>query len=423
MGERSVSRRPAPRLVVRVALAPALALLAACGSGQAVTPTPEPTPVTTRAFVHVASRAAAVGSSAVDTHEVRTLVVDPGTGLLTAVPAPPLRFSPLDWHHAIRLAADSTGRFVFVALPRLRQADATAGPLLVRSYRVDAGTGGLALAGEVPNPRDTSTYRLSVTATRLYLGGIQPATSDRIFTVRSAVADSGGGLAMTNLAIHAYDDTDRYPVLVAADPGNELFYMVRGWSRELAVARYDSSRQEVRELAALRIGDPMEEPYLYVADAACVAADGLLFVADGSVRSFALTESPATLVQRAAVTGGGDKEVAHVRGLLATATVREWISTTSVSTGINLYQVGAGGELSLRSSLARGTFADVAAMAFHPSGRFLYVAAVRAEKAPDLELLTYSVEPDGSLRLFAALQFASDGKTTIDQMVVTVPAS
>lgn len=333
MGERSVSRRPAPRLALRAALAPAVVLLAACGSDPSVAPTPEPTPVTTRAFVHVASRAAAVAASTADTHELRTLAVDPRTGLLAAAPVPALRFSPMHWNEAIALATDSTGRFVFVAPPRLRRADATAGPLILRSYRVDPGTGGLALAGEVANPRDTSTYRLSATATRLYLGGVRPATSDRIFTVRAAVADSSGALEMTNLAIEAYNDTDRYPVLVAADPGNELFYTVRGWSRELSAARYDASRQEVRELAAVKIGDAMEEPYLYVADAACVAADGLLFVADGSVRSFAFSESPTSLAQRAVVPGGGDGAMAHVRGLLATATVRERSSASLVRTG------------------------------------------------------------------------------------------
>ncbi len=398
----------------RSALVLGIAALAACGSDHAGMPTPQPTPppVATRAFVHVLSHTTESLQPLLLHPVLTTFAVDPVSGVPTPAAEPPVSFAPATWPGT--LTADPLGRFVYVAPGSWRS---LVGPGFqwggVRSYRVDPVTGALALAGEVPQVQAV-VGRLAATPTRLHLGGYGFSIAHRWPDLRTFEVDASGALTAGFSIIGGMDEN--FGILAADSQSNVFyFYTVDHSDDPLVVAAIPDTRRHegYREITRLPWpGGPLSV-------AAAFAGQGLLVVANGSLRSYTLdlASDPPSLVLRGEVASGGGSPAAMVEGLVAAGT----LPVAGYATRLTLHRVGPDGELTPQVGTA-DTFARLYAMAFHPSGRILYVAGTLADRTPAVELLTYLVEAGGRLRLFASMPLSPDGSSQTEQMVVTAPA-
>ena len=443
----------------------AVGLLGACGSDHAAAPTPTPTatPVTTGAFVHVYYVVDAGASSY--SPGLMTFSVNPGTGLLSLAGTMPLRSgSPVAVSDGTALAADPSetvvaadpqGRFVYYESNDSNDRG-------VRSYRVDA-TGALTPVSEA---KHNLWGRLVPAAQHLYLGtkcdypdyGV--SISLPTFFLRLLSVDTGGVLGTPQiLASNECWVPDpsgtRYHTFLAADPDLDILYTYTELGASLiTAAALDSSSGSVglREIAVLDLMRPggglgpieMDEPYNNV----CLAARGLFFIVDDkrSLYSLDLIDPSVSPVARGLIPDAAEPTMRMAYApprLLAVATPHQYVQPgySWAVTGIHLYQVGGGGELSLLSALPDGSFDNILSFAFHPSGRFLYVAGVVSDRLPTtsseqatsasaqtVSLLTFSVEPDGSLRLFGSVPIGTYDQRTLAQqrfgtIVVTAPPS
>jgi hypothetical protein len=392
--------------------------LAACGSDRSSTPAPTPTPVTTRAFVHVLDQAYDRGARLTN-YRLTTLSVDSRTGRLDLVQAPVVASGV---NAAPSLAGDPLGRFVYFS-PRSSSMGG------VRCYRVDAGTGALAYAGEAPSLK-SDTFALAPTRTQLLVGGGEPFGHHSIETLRALPVDQSGlrpGMTLSR----EIDTSTGYYYLLAADAERDVFYASHSFGDVLVAAKVDASLPEgYREVARLDLfrgegGPNIDSIYANRS----FAADGVLLVIERSqLFSFVLNDSPAALVPRGYLANAASREgpVAYLHGLLATTTSADEgsLSYPHHNTGLNLYGVGTGGELRKQAALADGSFVDIYSLGFHPSGRFLYVAGILPNSVSDVSLATFSVTPEGGLSFFASVKlFPVDGNGAVNKMVVTAAPS
>lgn len=339
------------RLVV-----PGLLLASSAGCGSSATaPAPAPTPYTepaTLAFVHV------LGGGHLATH-----TVDPTTGLLSRTDVEDVPGS----NHFI--AADPEGRFVFVDfLPAGEKR-----PLL-RSYLVRPDTGSLDLADQ----------QYSYPAVDL------TATDEVVFVSYSNATSHDPYMGLTGFVLHpdgfleakvVRDDPGLYMSnfggLLASAPGGPRLYRTTYGDRTVRALHVQVGKWAVyleREAGGWM---PDGEPKI----ARQMAAGRLLVTTSsgGWLTTFEPDWDEARLERRTSVQAAGPL-LAYAAGVLAAA---------SADGRVEVYAIGAGGELTLkRSTVVSGS--PVLSLGFHPSGRFLYVSGAT--------LSTYLVEADGSLR-------------------------
>ncbi len=128
-----------------------------------------------------------------------------------------------------------------------------------------------------------------------------------------------------------------------------------------------------------------------------VAGDVLVAAsATGLLTPFVPDWGEARLVERPPVQGAGPL-LAYAGGVLAAA---------SPDGRVEIYAVGESGELTLKKSTG---LQALRSLAFHPSGRFVYVSGAT--------LRTYLLEVDGTLRPYAETAAAAG------LLAVTVPPS
>jgi len=192
-----------------------------------------------------------------------------------------------------------------------------------------------------------------------------------------------------------------------------------------------------RDVASLTLGtfyDRNEKP---VRAAVAVGGRLLLVGSDGDLLSFVLHEEDGTFEKKGFVsravgtlntvlTWPGYQIAFAEPGRLAVVTPARYVHASQTRLmSIALYGVAADGQLSLGSALAEDSYSSVGSMAFHPSGRFLYVCGVPSSGTPSgsvpstaAYLATFLIGPDGSISLSGSLPVAGCGP-----MVVTAPAS
>jgi hypothetical protein len=420
MREESSSARPCRRGPWLAALAAALS--ASCGSNPSAPPT-APAPYTTRAFVHLLDQEQKVLS---------TFMVEPQTGDLSLVDT---KGAP-----EVNLAADPLGRSVY-----LNEKD------WLRSFRVDPSSGVLTLSGEAPVSYSgygvgtfsvlklvasaehlyvDGTYRYSVRNTSRYLGVLPVDPSGALPGAGFVLKDKAG----TYLEMLAADRT-RDVVLAghrAEGPYQSWSYQVRALVLDAAVAD-----PGYREVATVTFGTYYEHNERPVR--AAVAAGGRLVLvrSNGDLLSFVLREEAGTFEQMGLVsravgtyntvrTWPGHQIAFAEPGRLAVVTPERYVhASQTYLMSVALYGVATDGQVSLESTLAKDFYSSVRSMAFHPSGRFLYVCGVPSDGSPwgsvpstATHLLTFLIDTHGGMTLFRALPVAGCGP-----MVVTAPPS
>jgi 6-phosphogluconolactonase (cycloisomerase 2 family) len=289
-------------------------------------------------------------------------VVDPAANALVAFEADldtgQLRLIETRAESAPRLlAVDPGGRLLYMA------GGDTAGSVrsYVRSYSIEAATGRL-------TARSTQTWdalmrpplSLAASARQLYVIGGRPFTGTHGGWVAFGVDVATGLLTESPRPPQRFE-----PDFVVASPEPRFVY----------TEALDQSNSFLPTLfvSSVQADGRLEDVGTTVIEAALSTGAlglGFLFVADsdGGLASFAVDEASGRLSPRALLTSGlgpGRARLAlHPGGLLAAAAAAQ----------VQVYAVGARGELSRRDEIALPSSSGPYSLAFQPSGRYLYAS-------------------------------------------------
>jgi hypothetical protein len=310
--------------------------------------------------------------------QITTYTVMPATGLLSQTGVEDV---PGSKHF---IAADPTGRFLFLGFLPTGETRT-----LLRSYFILPETGTLALADQ----QYAASCQSMAATERVVLLSCASANT----TFFAYVLDEAGFLERRR-AEGGYWLEHPYCCrgFLSTDPASQRLY-VTGVSGDVvyAVELHVETWQVV--LGTVAAGWLPEEDARYPLVDRHVAAGSLLVTASsgGWLTTFQLVSGEDRMVRRASLQAAGPL-LAYAAGVLVAASADGRVET---------YAVGPSEELTLKKATALPV--PIESLAFHPSGRFLYVSG------PTLS--TYVVEADGSLRPYGA---AVPGK---GQLVVTEP--
>jgi hypothetical protein len=243
------------------------------------------------------------------------------------------------------------------------------------------------------------------------------------------------------------DKAGTYLEMLAADRTRDVVLVGHGargpyassWSYQVRALVLDAAVADLgyRQVATVTFGTFYERNERPVR--AAIAAGGrlLLVQSNGDLLSFVLREEAGTLEQKGLVsravgtyntvrTWPGYQVAFAEPGRLAVATpVRYVHASQTYLMSVALYGVATDGQVSPGFSLPQDYFSSVGSLAFHPSGRFLYVCGIPSEGSPwgstpstAAHLLTFSIGADGGMAFFASLPVPGCGP-----MVVTAPSS
>ena len=394
----------------------ALALaLAGCGAEPAAPPTPVPSAVA-RQYLHLVTRLRSpdAADSSTFVNRLATYAIDPRTG------APSLAGAPVDFGQPpapgyvpdVAVTADPSGRVLYVYHP-------IAGTL--RSYLVDAASGRLTLDGEA---KVGTVTKLAASPSRLYVASVY---SWHHYYLQAFRAEPGV-LTETTPSAHDGSGYGGYVGLVGADPAHDVFYFIRDAWRYVVAATPDAAAPTgYRELAVLDARGGADRPSFDL-EGYSMAAGGFVFLEDEhkALHSYVANESNGQLEHRGVAPAVSTQKLVFGAGLLAGARER-WVSSSLSYYGVDLCRVSGSGELTPGRGLAIGSFEAISGMAFHPTGRFLYVSGkladtVEATWAPlahQPTLTTLLVEPDGGLSLYAVQPVAPELGFMSRQLVLT----
>jgi hypothetical protein len=343
----------------------------ACGGAnrEPTSPTPpstNPSPASPSAFAYVLDP------------QARQLLVFDADGVSGA-----LRFvEGQDLGDPDRVAADPLGRFVYAAA-------VTTGWPFLQSYAVEPTTGRLTRRDE--QDLDARVLSLAATATAVHVVGAARTTGYVGYWSLFRVDAGSGALEWSGPGPWRRD-----PFLVAVRPrGEDVFTVAHEspaleWTELLyasntledgAIVDRDLIRLQ-RETSDVVLGDDV----LFAADRAGRVSSRTLLAASGQIKLLARLEHAFE---------GGAARLALARTstprLSASSVAPGTLLALSSVSGLRTFSVSEGGELSLAGTVDLPEVESARAVAFHPSGRYLYASG------PGEGVRVFRVQEDGRL--------------------------
>jgi 6-phosphogluconolactonase (cycloisomerase 2 family) len=337
------------------------------------TPSPAPTPITSRALLHALDPSAGLLS----TYEVSEMTGRLALLATVAVPG------------AQCLSADRDGRVVYT----LDESRSALGFVFntLRRYAVDGRSGALALRGEVA--RAKGPYSLA-------------RGEHHVFTASLSTIQSGHGAHYIGY-FHAYEiRSDGQPVETTgpwrqewpgtrlrafANPASPIVYLLgtsSGWE-PLSAYRATPEGDFIEQGPPLDLSEPEFTglPVWLHPEAAAVVGEHFIIASGRSVASFGVDATTGWLRPKALVEM--DSSFGNEPVLFAAGTP-DGLVALGAADGLWLFAVDASGGIAATGNAVVPVLGD---LAFHPSGRFLYLCSEGG-------LVTYQVER-GSLMFFA----------------------